>query len=205
MVLYVHIFQFLCCPQVLYNEILSFGSVLTHIELHDISKRFLIAESYLVQAHILADESLELIPGNLSETFESCDLDLCLKLLDRSFLLLGVVAVAYRILVLDSEEGSLEYEYMSSSDQVRMVFHEECQHKHADVHSVVIGIGCDDDLVISEVVHVVLKSEGVNEQVELLVLGNLLAALLVAVDRLTSQAEHCLSLCLTCLGDGSAR
>ena len=95
--------------------------------------------------------------------------------------------------------------YMSAADKVWVVFHEECQYEHSDMHSVVIGIGCDDDLVVAEVVHVVLHSESIYKQVELVVLGYLLTAFLVTVDRLAAKAENRLSLCLACLCDGSAR
>ena len=187
MVLNINIFQFLCCPQVLDNEVLSFCGVLSHIELHNVSKWFLVAESYLVQAHILADESFELIPGNLSKTFESGDFHLSLEFLDGSLFLFGILAVTYGVHVLDTEMRSLQYEYVTSSDKVRVVFHKECQYKHTDMHSIVIGIGRDDDLVVSEVVDVLFKSECVYEQVQLLVLGNLLSAFLEAVDRLSSE------------------
>ena len=95
--------------------------------------------------------------------------------------------------------------YVSSSHKVRVVLHEECQHKHADVHSVVIGIGCDDDLVVSEILHIIFHAKGIHQECELLVFRNLLAALLVAVDRLTSEAEYGLGLCIAGLCDGSAR
>ena len=61
---------------------------------------------------------------------------------------------------------------MASSDQVRVVLHKECEDKHTDVHSVVIGIGCDDDLVVAEIVDVLLKAECVDQKVQLLVPNN---------------------------------
>ena len=73
------------------------------------------------------------------------------------------------------------------------------------MHSVIIGIGRDDDLVVSEILDVLLESECVDQQVELFVLRDLLAALLVAVDRLSSEREYCLGLCIAGLCDGTAR
>ena len=72
------------------------------------------------------------------------------------------------------------------------------------MHSVVIGIGRHDDVVVAEVLHVVFHSQGGYEQVELLVLGHLLAALLEAVDGLAAEAEHRLVVGVARLGDGSA-
>ena len=73
------------------------------------------------------------------------------------------------------------------------------------MHSVVIGISRDDDLVVSEVVHVVLYTKCVDQQIQLLVLSNLLSAFLVAVDRLSTQTEYCLCLCLARFCDCTAR
>ena len=73
------------------------------------------------------------------------------------------------------------------------------------MHSVVIGIGRHNDLVISEIFDILLKSECVNQKVQLFVLRDLLAAFLVAVDRLTSEREYSLCLCVTSLCDCSAR
>ena len=42
--------------------------------------------------------------------------------------------------------------HVPSSDQVRIILHEECQDQHADVHPVVIGIGGHDDVVVAEIV-----------------------------------------------------
>ena len=55
------------------------------------------------------------------------------------------------------------------------------------MHSVIIGIGRHDDLVVAEVVDVLFKSKGVYEKVQLLIFRNLLAAFLVGVDRLSSE------------------
>ena len=76
---------------------------------------------------------------------------------------------------------------MSASDKVRVVLHEECEHEHSDVHSVVIGIGCNDDLVVTEIFHLVFHSKGIEQERELFVFSNSLAAFLVAVDRFTAE------------------
>ena len=73
------------------------------------------------------------------------------------------------------------------------------------MHTVVIGIGCDYDVLVSEVVCVVLDAEGVDEKVQLLVFGNFSSAFLIAVDRLSSKTEYSLYLCVSCFGDCSAR
>ena len=73
------------------------------------------------------------------------------------------------------------------------------------MHSIVVGIGRDNYLVVPEVLDVVFDSERGDQQVELFVLGHLLAAFLVAVDGLAPEREHCLAVRVARLGDGSAR
>ena len=92
---------------------------------------------------------------------------------------------------------------MTAPDEVRVIFHEESQDQHADVHPVVIGIGGHNDVVVAQVVQVVFHSEGGDQKIQLLILGDPLAALLVAVDRLSPEAEHCLVVGVPYLRDGS--
>ena len=93
---------------------------------------------------------------------------------------------------------------MTAAYQVRIVFHEEGQDQHPDVHSVIIGIGCNNDAVVAQVIHVIFHSKGIDEQVELFIFSHSLAAFLVAVDRFSPEAEHCLRVCPAGFGDGSA-
>ena len=72
------------------------------------------------------------------------------------------------------------------------------------MHSVVIGIGRHHNPVVAQVRNVIFHSECVQKQVQFLVLRHFLAALLVAVDGLSTEAEHRLGLCVACLGDGTA-
>ncbi len=73
------------------------------------------------------------------------------------------------------------------------------------MHSVIIGIGRHDDVVVAQVVKVVLDSEGRDQKVQFLVLSHFLVAFLVAVYRLATKTEHGLILSFSHLGDGSAR
>ena len=93
---------------------------------------------------------------------------------------------------------------MAASYKIRIILEEESKHKHTDMHTIVIGIRCHDDPSVAEVIHVLLKSECIDQQVELLILRKLLRTLLVAVQRLSTKREHSLSLGVACLGDGSA-
>ena len=72
------------------------------------------------------------------------------------------------------------------------------------MHSVVVGIRRNDDLVVAEVVYVLLKAKGVYQKVKLFIFRNLLPAFLVAVDGFSSQRENGLRLGIAGLGDGTA-
>ena len=50
--------------------------------------------------------------------------------------------------------------HVTAPYQLRVVFHKESQHQHTDVHTVVIGIRCYDDVVVAQVLEVVLHSQG---------------------------------------------
>ncbi len=78
-----------------------------------------------------------------------------------ALLLLRRVAVAPLLLVGYPEKRSLEEIcYVSAADKIPVILHEEGQHEHPDVHSVIIGIGRHDDVVVAQVVKVVLDSQG---------------------------------------------
>ena len=184
---------------------LSVNGVVAHIELEYGGYGFLVGEFHRVQTHLRADEMDELFVGNLSETLEPGDLDSCLELGYGLFLFLGVVAVDVGLLVLHPEERGLEYVHVPAPDEVGVVLEEEGEDQHPDVHSVIIGIGSHDDVVVAQVLKVVFNAQRRDEQVELFVFRHLLSALLVAVDRLASQGKYGLEVGVPRLGDGTAR
>ena len=143
---------------------------------------------------------------NLSQTLESGDFRVRPQRLDGLLALLVAVAVMrnevallllrsqfgisirYRLLVLDfgslvahSEQWSLKHIHVALLDKVREELQEEGDDEQADVHSIHIGIGSHNHLVISQSVQSVLDIEGCLEQVELLVLINHLLGQAIAV------------------------
>ena len=54
------------------------------------------------------------------------------------------------------------------------------------MHSVIIGIGSHDNVVVSEVLEIFFYTEGRNEKIKFLIFGHATAAFLVTVDRLTT-------------------
>ena len=71
---------------------------------------------------------------------------------------------------------------MASADKVRVILHYESKDQHTDVHSVVIGISCNNYVVVAEVVKILLHVQGGYEEVQFLVFRHFLAAFLEAVD-----------------------
>jgi hypothetical protein len=87
-------------------------------------------------------------------------------------------------------------------DELGKELQEEGNHEQADVHAVDIGIGGDDDLVVSQSVEAVLNVECSLQQIELLVLIDHLFCQAETVERLAAQAEHRLRVDVAALGDG---
>ena len=104
---------------------------------------------------------------------------------------------------MDTEQGRLQDIYMSAADELRVVFHDEGEHQHADVHAVVIGICCYDNIIVAQVVQILLYAQGVDEQVQFLVLSHAAPAFLEAVDGFAPQREHRLVVGVAHLGDGT--
>ena len=69
------------------------------------------------------------------------------------------------------------------------------------MHTIVIGIGSDDDAVVAQSIESVLNVECRLQEVKLLILIDDLLALPVAVEGLSSQAEDRLILRVTTRGD----
>ncbi len=98
------------------------------------------------------------------------------------------IGISHRLLVLDfgsfvahSEQWSLKHIHVALLDEVREELQEEGDDEQSDVHSIYIGIGSHNHLIISQSVQSVLDIEGCLEQVELLVLVNHLLGQTIAV------------------------
>ena len=90
-------------------------------------------------------------------------------------------------------------------DKVGEKLQKKSNHQQADMHTVHIGIGCDNHLIIPEPLDTVLYIKGSLQQVELLVLINDLLGQSVSIQRLTPQREDRLRLRITDLGNRTAR
>ncbi len=70
------------------------------------------------------------------------------------------VAVSPLLLVRYAEKRGLENIYVSAADEIRVILHEEGEHEHTDMHSVIIGIGRHNDVVVAQIVEVVFDAKG---------------------------------------------
>ena len=76
---------------------------------------------------------------------------------------------------------------MISSDEVRVILHEECEDQHTDMHSIIIGIGCDNDVVVSQILEVLFHAKCGDKKVKLFILSYFPVTFLVTVDRLSPE------------------
>ena len=157
--------------------------------------------------HVFADKQLEVLGIHLAQAFESGDFQVLLVDFLRGLVaFLFVVAVEGLLLVLavaHAEERRLQYVEVLLLHEFREVLQEERHHQKADVHTVHIGIGGDNHLVVAQVLEPVFDVEGGLEQVPFLVLVHDFLGEAVAVLRLAAQAEHRLGLGVTCRSDGT--
>ena len=124
--------------------------------------------------------------GNLSKSFESCYLHTILEVFYSLGFFIIRVAISCLLLISHAEQRSLQDIDMTTTDKIRIVLHEERKYKHTDMHSVIIGIGSHDNVVVSEVLEIFFYTEGRNEKIKFLIFGHATAAFLVTVDRLTT-------------------
>ena len=115
---------------------------------------------------------------------------------NRTFFLFAFVAHA--------EQWGLEYIYMTFPDQFREELKEEGYHQKTYVHAVHIGIGSNDNLVVTQFIQALLYIQGSLQKVELLVLIDHLLGKTKTVKGLTAQAEYGLGIYVTALGYGTA-
>ena len=93
---------------------------------------------------------------------------------------------------------------MSLLDEVGEELEEEGDHEEADVHTVDIGIGGDDDFIVAQSVKTVFDVECGLQEVELLVFIHHLFGQSVAVEGLSAQGEHGLRVDIAAFRDGTA-
>ena len=93
---------------------------------------------------------------------------------------------------------------MARLDQLGAELQEVGQQQQADVHAVNIGIGGDDDLVVTQAFNAVLDIECRLQHGKLRIDDDLLGVEAVGVQRLTAQREDSLRLYVADLGDGAA-
>ena len=103
-----------------------------------------------------------------------------------------------------SEERRLKDIHVTLLDEFGKELQEEGYHKEADVHTIHIGIGSHDDLVVPEAIQSVLNVERRLQEVELLVLIHHLLGHSIAVERLSPEAEHRLCIHVAALGNAAA-
>ena len=189
--------------EVVDDEVLAAGGVLTHIEIEELMDAVGALEGDGIETDARADELLELARANLAETFESGNLAGRAEFGSGLIPFLLAVAIDGLLLVADTEEGGLEHEEVPVLDDLREILEEEGDHQEADVHTVDIGIGGDDDLIVAEAVYAVLDVERALEEEELLILVDSVSTEAKGIERFASEAEYGLRLGIASGGEGA--
>ena len=163
--------------------------ILAHIKLQQVVDRVVLRDADLVQAHILADELLELVGRNLAQTLNRVISAFAPHRPRPSSAPPRNSSRVVSFLLRTRNSG------VCSTNRCpwRITSGKNCRKKviikQADVHAVDIGIGGDDDLVVAQVIHVLLDVQRRLKEVELLVLVDHLLRQSVAVQRLAAQRE----------------
>src|SRR5690606_2798170 len=86
-------------------------------------------------------------------------------------------------------------------------FREELQkeryQQQAYVHSVNVGIGCDYDIVVTQVLHLLLNVKCRLKKIKLLILVHYFLAHPIRIERLTTKAEYRLGIYIPRFGNGT--
>ena len=188
--------------QVIDDEVLAFGGVLAHVVSKKFVDRIFLAEGDLVETDLLADEAFELFGTDFSETFESGYFGILDFVQGLQTLFLGI-AIADLLFVLDAEKRRLQDIDMTFLYEFGEELKEEREHEQPDVHAIHIGIGSDDDFVVSEFIESVFDVQGRLEAVEFFVLIHHGFGEAVGVERFTPEREDRLCADVAGLGDGT--
>ena len=168
-----------------------------------------LVQCYLLQADVRTDKTSEFIGRNLSKTFESGNLRIGTKLFDGLLALFVAIAItgdeiallvrlgisfSNSLLVLylsttiaHTEKRRLKNIYMTFLNELGEELQEEGDDEQADVHTVDIGIGSHNDLIVSQGVQAIFDIEGGLKQIELLVLVDNLLGESETVERFTTE------------------
>ena len=93
--------------QVVHDELAAFEGVLAHVEAEHTFGVEILVQQHGVEAHIFADEGLELVGRDLAETFESGNLGVGDGLEGVDAFLIGI-AVSGFLFVAHAEQGGLQ-------------------------------------------------------------------------------------------------
>ena len=154
-----------------------------------------------LQTHFRTDEVLELIGADFAESFESGNLRVLAALVHGLELLFLAVAVESVLLVPHPEQRRGQHVKMSATNHLREELEEERDHEQTDVHPIHIGIGGQNDVLVTQVIDAFFNVQRRLEEVKLLVLINDLPREAEAVKRLASEREHGLKIHIAAFRD----
>ena len=149
-------FRIILNPQILNDELLAFHGVLAHVIIQKFLDAEVVAQDDGLKAHVGADEATELVGRDFAQAFEAGDFGLLAAFLLGGDAFLITIAVVGLLFVAHTEQRSLQNIDMSVAHEVWIELQEEGEHQQTDVHTVHIGIGGDDDVVVAQVLDVLV-------------------------------------------------
>ena len=136
---------------------------------------------------------------HLSKTFVTLDLVVAVttNFCENLVQFIITVCIPYLLILLQLIQRRLCKIYISFFDQIRHETIQECQKKGTDVRSIDIGIGHDNDLVISQLADIKIfmnsRSECCDHCLNLSISVNLIKTCLLYIQNLTTKWQDCLS------------
>ena len=142
--------------KVIDDKVLTLEGIGTHIELQQIADRIILGKSNFIQTDILANKFLELVGIDLTQTLKAGNLGSSTALLDSALTLLLRITIEILFLVLHAEQWRLQNVKVAAADKLGIELQEEAGHKQADVHTINIGIGCNNHLIVTQILQSIL-------------------------------------------------
>ena len=189
--------------EVVHDVAASLGGVFAHVEVEDVGDGVGVIDFDGGEAHVGADELFEFVGGDFAEAFEAGDFGGFAEfVLGGGFFFFGVAVDGF-FFGADAEEGGFEDEDVATEDEGFEEAEEEGDHEVADVESVDVGVGGEDDFVVAEPFDAVLDVEGAHEVVEFVVFVDGIAFEVADVEGFAFEGEDGLGVGIAATDDGA--
>ena len=166
----------------------AFGIIVAHIEFEHFTDSLGMLDRAPLQLDVVADKLPEFLRGDFTKTFEPCYFRSFSELFRRFVAFLLRVAVMCLFLVPDTEKRRFKNVEVPRKNQRLEKGQEKCDQQIPDVKTVHVGVGCDNDLRITQIVDIL----SMHDIEKLFVRVNRVQFQTVTVQRLAAEREYSL-------------